>query len=106
VRDVATADERFSDRPDLGADRTMEFLSTDMARLLDAGMPPVKDQAHYYALVTTLEDFYGKAAAQLPDDVTGAAATYTVARQATNELLGLLNPVLGTRHVLPKWNFM
>ena len=60
--DIATADERFSDRPDLGADRTMAFLSANMERLLNAGMPPVKDQAHYYALVTTLGQFYDKAA--------------------------------------------
>jgi hypothetical protein len=44
----------------------------------------------------------GKAADQLPDDVIGAAATCTVARQATSELLGLLNPVLGTNYKLAK----
>lgn len=84
----------------------MDFLSADMGRLLNAGMPPVKNQAHYYALVTTLEQFYGKAAVQLPDDVMGAAATYTVARQSTAELLGMLNPILGTKHTLPPWKFM
>lgn len=105
VEDIATADERFTDSPEIGASSTMNFLSADMGRLLDAGLPPVKDEAHYYALVTTLEDFYGKAATQLPDDVLGAAATYTVARERTAELLGLLNPVLGTKHALPEWSF-
>lgn len=106
VEDVATADERFSDHPGIGASTTMDFLSEDMGRLLDAGMPPVKDQAHYYALVTTLEKFYSKAANQLPDDVMGAAATYTVARENTGELLSLLNPVLGTKYKLGQWSFM
>ena len=84
----------------------MGFLSADMQRLLNAGMPPVKDQAHYYALVTTLGQFYDKAAKKLPDDFIGAAATYTVARNNTTELLGLLNPILGTKHALPAWTFM
>jgi len=100
------ADEYFLDSPEIGTSTTMGFLSAHMGRLLNAGMPPVADKAHYYALVTTLEKFYGNAAYQLPDDVIGAAATYTVARQATSELLGLLNPVLGTKYTLPKWSFM
>jgi hypothetical protein len=106
VDDVATADKRFLDHPELGASTTMGFLSADMSRLLNAGMPPVADKAHYYALVTTLEKFYGEAADQLPDDVMGAAVTYTVARQSTSELLGLLNPVLGTKYALAKWSFV
>lgn len=106
VEDIGTADERFSDHPEIGASTTMDFLAGDMGRLLDAGMPPVKDQAHYYALVTTLQKFYSKAADQLPDDVTGAAATYTVARENTGELLSLLNPVIGTKYKLGQWSFM
>lgn len=106
VDDIATADERFLDQPKLGASTTMGFLSADMGRLLNAGMPPMADKAHYYALVTTLENFYGQAADQLPEDVIGAAATYTVARQSTSELLGLLNPVLGTKYALARWSFM
>ena len=81
---LATADERFSGGRDSAA-TTMGFLSADMQRLLNAGMPPVKDQAHYYALVTTLGQFYDKAAKKLPDDFIGAAATYTVARNNTTE---------------------
>jgi outer membrane biosynthesis protein TonB len=105
VSDIATADERFLDQPEIGTTTTMGFLSADMGRLLNAGMPPVANKAHYVALVSTLESFYAKASDQLPDDVIGAAATYTVARQATSELLGLLNPVLGTNHTLPAWSF-
>ncbi|WP_374969003.1 hypothetical protein [Terrabacter sp. BE26] len=106
LEDVATGDERFLDQPELGASTTMNFLSTDMDNLLGCGIPTVKDQAHYSALVTTLRDFYAKASDQLPDDVTGAAATYTIARQHTSELLTLLNPALGTRHRLPAWSYM
>lgn len=84
----------------------LRFLSEDMQRLLDAGMPPLGDTAHYHAQATTLGQFYAKAANQLPGDITGAAATYTVAREETGKLLALLNPVLGTHYSLPKWSFM
>lgn len=103
---IANADERFLDHPEIGTSTTMGFLSADMRRLLDAGMPPVADKARYYALVTTLEKFYGQAADQLPDDVMGAAATYTVSRKSTAELLGMINPVLGTKYALTKWSYM
>jgi hypothetical protein len=105
VEDVATGDARFMDRPDLGAATTMGFLSTDMEDLLNCGMPRVADQATYYATVTTLRDFYAKAGDQLPQDVDGALATYSVARQHTGELLTVLNPILGTRYQLPPWSY-
>ncbi|MEO7062104.1 MAG: hypothetical protein ABI083_20495 [Lapillicoccus sp.] len=106
VDDIATADERFSDRPELGAATTMGFLSHDMERLLNAGIPPVKDKAAYYALVTTLGQFYGKARDQLPYDVLGAAANYSVAREQTRNLLAILNPLLGKHYSLPTWSYM
>lgn len=106
VEDVATGDTRFMDRPDLRAATTMGFLSTDMEDLLDCGMPRLGDKATYYATVATLRDFYAKAGDQLPRDVDGALATYTVARQHTAELLTLLNPILGTRYRLPPWSYI
>lgn len=106
VRDIATGDERFSDRPELGAATTMDFLSSDMENLLSCGTPASAPATEYRALVTTLRDFYAKAATQLPDDITGAASTYTVARKHTAELLTMLNPPLGTKHSLPRWSFM
>lgn len=104
VEDVATADERMSDRPDIGGSASMSFLADDMRRLLEAGIPPVADDSGYYALVATLEEFFAQAAAQLPSDIPGAAATYTIAREHTEELLDILNPVLGTSHTLPAWS--
>lgn len=106
VEDVATGDARFMDRPELGAATTMDFLSTDMEDLLGCGMAPVTDKASYYATITTLRDFYAKAGDQLPHDVYGALATYTVARQHTAELLTLLNPILGTRNHLAPWTYI
>ena len=105
VRDIASADEYFLDRPEIGTSAVMQSLSDNMQRLLDAGMPPVASKARYYALVTTLEKFYGQAAGQLPDDVIGGVSRYTVAREATPELFGMLNPVLGTKYALAKWSF-
>ncbi len=106
VEDIATADERMLDRP-LNAANTMGFLSDTMSNLEGAGVPDVKDEAHYVALVRTLSDFYDKAEWQLSEDqITEAAATYTVARGATSELLTLLNPVLGTKHKLAAWSWM
>jgi hypothetical protein len=107
VRDIATADERMLDRPDIGGDSAMAFLSKDMGNLEKAGLPDVKDRAHYVALVRTLGQFYDKAEWQLSEDqITEAAATYTVARKATSELLTILNPVLGTKHKLPAWSWL
>lgn len=107
VRDVTTADERMLDRPDIRGDSAMAFLSKDMGNLEEAGLPDVKDQAHYVALVRTLGQFYDKAEWQLMENqITEAAATYTVAREATSELLIILNPVLGTKHKLPAWSWM
>ena len=106
VEDIATADERFLNRPELGAAPTLGFLSENMTRLENAGMPPVSDPAKYFALVRTLREFYSKAEAQLPGDISGAAATYTVSRKGTSELLTILNPVLGTKHKLPPWSWM
>ena len=54
VRDIASADERMLDRPDIRGDSAMAFLSKDMGNLEEAGLPDVKDQAHYVALVQTL----------------------------------------------------
>jgi hypothetical protein len=88
VDEVATADAGFLDHPEIDTSTAMGFLSSDMARLLNAGIPPVANKAHYFALVTTLEKIYGTAADQLPDNVVGAAATYTVARQATSKFAG------------------
>ncbi len=106
VEDIATADERMLDRP-LNAGNTMGFLSDTMSNLEGAGVPDVKDQVHYVALLRTLGQFYDKAEWQLSEDqITEAAATYTVARKATSELLTILNPVLGTKHKLPVWSWM
>jgi hypothetical protein len=58
VGDIAAGAERFLDQPEIGASRMMEFLSAGMGRLLNAGMPPVANKAHYPALVTTLEQSY------------------------------------------------
>ncbi len=106
VRDIAAADDRFLDRPEFGASTTMGFLAEHMRRLSELGPPPGLDPAHYMALLDTLEQFYEQASGRLPDQLIGAAATYTVCRQHTEELLGLLNPVLGTSHRLPVWSFI
>jgi hypothetical protein len=104
VEDIADADERFLDGRGLGAKSTMDFLEEDMDRLLSCGIPNVPDESYYYATVATLRSFYGKASDQLPHDVIRAAATYTVTREQTSELLDMLNAVLDTQFVLPPWS--
>lgn len=105
VEDIAAADERMLDRPEIGGSTTMWFLADNMDRLMDAGVPPGEDPAQYMALLQTLGDFYTLAGDQLPGDVMGAAATYTVARENTSTLLDILNSALGTSHSLPPWSF-
>jgi len=103
VEDIATADERMLDRP-RNARTTMASLSEDMGNLEEAGLPDVKDQVDYVALIRTLGEFYDEAEWELSEDqITEAVARYTIARKATSELLTTLNPVLGTQHQLPAW---
>ncbi|MFH5822256.1 hypothetical protein [Georgenia sp. AZ-5] len=106
VEDVASADERFHDRPDIMGWAPLANLADNMDRLHDAGVPPGQDPAHYLARLATLQQFYDRAADEITYDVPAAAATYTVARGHTQELLDALNPVLGTSHVLPPWSFL
>lgn len=107
LRDIASADERMLDSPEIRGDSAMAFLSQDMSNLEKAGIPDVEDRAHYIALVRTLGEFYDKAEWQLAQDqINEAAATYTVAREATSDLLAILNPILGTQHRLPEWSWL
>lgn len=102
VEDIITADERFLDRPQLGGGTTMMFLSGNMEDLLNLGIPPGVNEAEYYALVTTLGEFFDRAREELREgQVMEATATYLTARAHTGDLLDMLNPVLGTSHQLP-----
>jgi hypothetical protein len=104
VEDIATADERMLDRPG-NARTTMASLSEDMGNLEEAGLPDVKDQVDYVALIRTLAESYHEAEWELSDDqITEAVARYTIARKATSELVTTLNQVLGTKHRLPAWS--
>ncbi|HZK05928.1 MAG TPA: SH3 domain-containing protein [Actinomycetaceae bacterium] len=106
VADIATADERMLDRPEIGGATTMGSLAQDMRYLADAGMPPVADPANYYGRVTALEERYTIARDLLyADNTMEAAAAYSVARENTQTLLDVLNPVLGTSHQLPAWSW-
>jgi hypothetical protein len=103
VYEIGTSDAQFTVHPDIDMSTSLGFLSADMARLLNAGTPPVANTAHYFALVNTVARSYGTAADQVPDHVVAAATAYSAARKATTELLGLLNPVLGTKFALATW---
>lgn len=64
MEDIATAVERMVDHPEFGAARTMAFLAGDVERLIDAGLPP-EAGPDYMARLSTLEEFYLRAADEL-----------------------------------------
>ena len=102
----ANADAYFLDSPEIGTASMLWLLSNDMGRLATAGIPPGQDPATYLATLTTLGQFYANAASQISASIPQAAATYTVARGHTQELLKILNGATGASNHLPDWKFM
>ena len=76
-------------------------MSMSFGSLGTSPAPPQADEAHYYALVSTSEEFAAQAADEYEAAPMKGTADYMALRAHTQEILDAINAWLGTHFSVP-----